>query len=356
MLYITYDSINISVGVRKKIKAQCRAFQKVFGHAYYTLYCGQMLYLLQEEQIIDKEFANTKKMCNEILLQWTEKYNISKIYIRYIVSDIWFVEFLEELKNRNIKCVLEFPSYPYDGEGWRKKAIEDNYYREQMHQFVEQCTTYSNLKSVLGIPCITLVNGVDIREQPEKKIRKKDESIVLLAVASMAQWHGYERIIKGMHNYYSNNGKKNIVFHMVGKGAELQYYNQLVDTYQLYEHVFFHGQLEGEELDEMYDNSDIAIGSLGFYKSGYHSGAPIKLREYCARGIPFVYGYDDISFQEKDYFACKVSNDSVPIDINTMIEFYESVYNRDFGKDMRQYTLSYLTWDRILQPVINYLK
>ncbi len=200
MLYVTYNNINTNafIGIKKKILAQCRAFQRAFGIVYYTIYSGQMMYLLQNGRIVEKDFADTKKACNEVLLQWIVKLNIKRVYIRYNLSDIWFVEFLKNLKIKNVKCILEFPSYPYESEGWRKHAIEDDYYRVQLHQYVDCCTTYSNCSTVLDIPCITLVNGVDIDEQQEKKYRKKDGSIILLAVASMAKWHGYERVIHGI--------------------------------------------------------------------------------------------------------------------------------------------------------------
>lgn len=315
-----------------------------------------MVYLLLNEQIVEKEFAITNKQCNEILLKWLEKYHIKRTYIRYPLSDIWFIEFVAALKGMGIKSVLEFPTIPYDGEGWIRRPEEDRYYREQLYKYMDYCTTYANYNTVFNIPCIPLVNGVDIEEQTEKRYRKKDDRIILLAVASHEKWHGYERVIQGMHEYYSNGGKREILFNIVGKGNQLKYYERLAQEYQLCKNIIFHGKLIGTALDEIYDDSDIAIGSLGFYKIGLHSNSPIKLREYCARGIPFVYGYDDISFTENQYFAYQVTNDATPVDMNKIIGFYDDMYDgRDFIKDMRQYALLNFTWDKILQPVINYL-
>lgn len=356
MLYVNYANLNSDgyVGIKKKILAQCRVFEKAFGTVYYTIFCGLMMYLVKGDKIVDKESAITPKMCNEIIINWIEQYGIKRIYIRYDGSDIWFLDYLEQLKNKSIKGVLEFPTIPYDGEG--PGSIEDKYYREQLHNYIDCCTTYSNYKTVFNIPCIPLVNGVDIREQKEKRYRKKDGTIALVAIASLAKWHGYERVIQGLHDYYVNGGDRNIIFNIVGEGPELPYYKKLTEQCQLTDHVIFSGKLFGEKLDDIYDHSDIAIGSLGFYKTGLKSGAPIKLREYCARGIPFVYGYNDISFDENNYFAYQVSNDKTYIDMQGIIAFYESMYDgRNFIKDMRQYTLLNLTWDTIMQPVIDYL-
>lgn len=357
MLYVNYADLNSEgyTGIKKKILAQCRVFEKKFGTVYYTMSCGPMMYLAQNNKIIAKELAITTKMSNELIINWIDQYNIKRTYIRYGQSDIWFINFLKQLKNKKVISVLEFPTMPYDGQG--SGSVEDKYYREQLHSYIDCCTTYANYKTVFDIPCITLVNGVDIKEQKEKQYRKKDGTIVLVAVASNAKWHGYERVIQGLHDYYTNGGDRNIIFNMVGNGPQLPYYKKLTEQYQLSKHVIFCGQLNGEALNAIYDNSDLAIGSLGFYKIKLQSNAPIKLREYCARGIPFVYGYDDISFSESNYFACRVSNDSTPIDMNKIIEFYETMYDgRDFIKEMRSYTLLKLTWDKILQPVIKYLE
>lgn len=353
MLYIVYA--NPSIGVRKKIIAQCRAFQRVFERAYYTLYCGQMLYLLQEEQVIDKEFANTKKLCNEILLQWTEKYNINKIYIRYIISDLWFVEFLEELKNRKIRCVLEFPTYPYDGEGWRKKIIEDNYYRKQMHQYIDCCTTYSNFEKIFDIPCISLINGVDVADHKVKRtIHKNTSDIVLIAVATMRREHGYERIIKGMHEYYHSGGKREIYFNLVGDGAQIPYYKELVNEYNLEKYVLFHGFLIGQKLDDIYEHSDIGIGALGLYKSGIFEGTGIKAVEYCVRGLPIVMP-DDYGFKNK-YFVLKVPNNDTSINMPDIISFYDNLQDKNYILDMHHYAAEYYSWDKVLEPVIKYFK
>lgn len=357
MLYICYQNIYEStfIGVRKKIVAQCRVFEKEFGRIFYTVYAGQMLYLLSGDNVIDKKIAISKKQCNDILTRWISQYEIKRTYIRYNKSDLWFVDFLKRQKELDVKCVLEFQTYPYDGGG-NAISVEDRYYRKQLHEYLDCCTTYANYSTIFDIPCILLKNGVDINEQKVKQYRNKDGKIVLLAVASLSKWHGYERVIQGLYDYYSNGGQRNIIFNIVGIGNQLGYYKCLIDEYQISDHVILCGQLIGEQLDAMYDISDIAIGSLGFYKIGLECGAPIKLREYCARGIPFIYGYDDISFSKNNYFTYQVSNDAMPVDIDKIINFYDMLYDgKDFIKDMRQYTAEKLTWDIIMQPVIDWL-
>lgn len=358
MLYVNYMNVNVPgyAGIKKKILAQCNAFMKKFGLVYYTMYAGQTMYLFHGDEIIEKEFALTRKMCNQAIVKWLAKYDVKRVYIRYALSDMSFLEFLEEIKLMHVRSVLEFPTIPYDGEGAAQRPIEDKYYREQLHKYVDCCTTYASYETVFGIPCIPLKNGVTLEDQKLKEYRKRDGSVVLLAVAGLSKWHGYERVIQGMKSYFLNDGGRNIIFNVAGFGGQLNYYKKMVEDYQLSEHVIFHGQLTGAALDEIYDNSDIAVGSLGFYKINLQSNSPIKLGEYCARGIPFIYGYDDISFSKPPYFSYQVSNDATPLDMEKVLGFYDAMYDgRDFIKDMRQYAMSNLTWDAILQPVIDYL-
>ncbi len=357
MLYICYENLNGRgfIGIKKKVLAQCQAFKKEFDTVYYTMFAGQILYLMDNDLVIDKEFAVTKQMCNEIILKWLIKYDLKKTYIRYSLSDLWFVDFLKELKKNKIKSVLEFPTIPYDNEGWIIRPVEDKYYREELYKYIDCCTTYAKYEMVFNIPCIPLLNGVDIEDQKEKKYKKKDGTIVLLSVSSLVKWNGYERIIQGLNNYYISGGEKNIVYNIVGNGDQMQYYKRITREYQLEEHVFFHGRLEGQELDDIYNKSDLAIGSLGFYKIDLWTNSSIKLGEYCARGIPFIYGYEDPLFSEDNYFRYQVPNDEVPVDMEQIIGFYNAMYDgRDFINDMRQYALLHLTWDKILQPVMDY--
>lgn len=358
MIYITHESyVASSPGVWKKVQAQYRVFRQVFGKAYYTVYCGHMAYLFDGEQLIDKKPAIIKKEYYEIIINWMNEYQISKSYIRYELADRWFLDFLQKQKKLGVKSVLEFPSVPYDDVCTTWRLNEDIYCREHLHKYVNYCTTYSEIDEVFGIPCTVLVNGVDIKEHKEKKYRKKDGTIALLAVACFAKWHGYERVIEGMHNYYANGGQENIIFNLVGDGDQIVYYKKLVDRYNLDGRVCFYGQLSGDKLDALYDNSDIAVGVLGMYKIGVESAAPIKTGEYCARGIPFIYGYKDIAIDKNCYFTCRVSGDATPIDLKRVIEFYNRMYDgRDFIHDMRQYTLSHLTWDNVLKPVNDYFK
>ena len=56
-------------------------------------------------------------------------------------------------------------------------------------------------------------------------------------------------------------------------------------------------------------------------------------------------------------FILNVPNNSEPIDINRVIDFYEKVTSKEhYKQSMRDYAIKYLTWDKIMEPVVAYFK
>lgn len=359
MLYITYNDLNRAdlMGIKKKVITQILAFKKKFKRTYYTFYAGQMMYLMDEEKLIEKQIAVTKKECNWVLCKWIEKYDIERIYIRYNLSNAYFLKFLKYLKEKQIKTVLEIPTYPYDGElGNNFNKMEDVFYRKQLREYVDLIATYTNDHEIWDIRCVNLRNGIDIKNIPVSTRKREENTIYLIAVSSMAPWHGYERILEGLYHYYQEKNRTYKIFlRFIGEGGEEHYYKSLTEKYNLQPYVIFCGKMLGKDLDEQFELSDIAVGSLGMYKTGIYEGNPIKGAEYCARGIPFIYGYDDTRFSPEQEFTMRVLNDRQAINIKEVIAFYEKIVSKQgYQKIMRDYAAKCLTWENIMEPVINY--
>ncbi len=81
----------------------------------------------------------------------------------------------------------------------------------------------------------------------------------------------------------------------------------------------------------------------------------LKLREYCAEGLPFVYAYDDSEF-DNYRFAKKFSNDDDPIDINEIVSFYNEIKTENYYEIMRDFARKNLTWDVQMKPVIDVIE
>jgi hypothetical protein len=128
---------------------------------------------------------------------------------------------------------------------------------------------------------------------------------------------------------------------------------KLTKTLELSKFVIFHGPKHGEELDSLLDKAHAAIGSLGSHRKGLCAAAPIKTREYCARGIPFVISYDDVDFPDDFPYMLKVPADESPVDIEQILQFYDRIKEKEFVKEMREYAEKNLSWEVKLKPVID---
>ncbi len=352
---------HIGIGISGKVTAQVEAMKAELGAIYYTVLTYPKAYLMDGKKIVEERVAVSRNDYVKVLIEWMKKYHVTATYIRYVRSTKSFLDFLKYQKENGIKTVLEIPSYPYDQEtpdGIMKKT--DQCYRKELYKYVSRLSTYSSDEQIWGISCIKLKNGINIQQVPIHGKKKEKEKIVLISISTLRTWHGYERILEGMYQYYKADGVYDFRLKIIGSGPEEVYYRELVDRYGLYDHVEFLGLIktdEKERLNKEFDASDIALGSLGMYKAGYEEGSPIKCAEYCARGIPFIYGYYDLRFPQDWDFMLRVSNDSKPIDMNQVIDFYENVTSKkNYKKIIRKYAEDYLTWDNIMQPVVEYLQ
>lgn len=350
-------------GISKKILAQCEAFERL----------GNIVFLCSEKTIgknIYRVVNNTqkiKKYKNNIflkqLLYWSfddvirfileEK--IDLIYIRYVyLSNPLFIKFLKKLKEKNKKIIVEIPTYPYDGELKDRGILRNIKYRiekisrNKMAEYIDKIVTYSKDKVIFGVDTISISNGIDIEKINLINKKKKDE-IGFIIVAGLAFWHGVDRFLYSLLQYRKNGGKEKIYFHIVGEGSEIQKLKKIVEDHrELQNIVIFYGFKSGEELDEIYNNSDIAVGSLGIHRLKLESVQPLKNREYCAKGLPFIIGFNDPSFKNKEYIY-EVSYDDKLIDIKDIIEWYKNlkISPKNIRKDAENFT-----WDIQIKEVL----
>lgn len=361
VFYIVNENMNLpqNIGVKKKIYAQVRVFKKHFPRCLITYYAYGMAYLLEDGCVVEKEIALSRAECFQYYRNWIKKYHCRWVYMRCLIPATYdYLLFLRGMKKTGVSIVLEYPTYPYDNEVKNEDILrEDREYRGEIRNFVSMATTYAKGETVYGIRTIPLQNGVDLQENPVHMMRKKGTNIRMLAVAGFALYHGFERALEGLHKYYQNPGIYDFYFYMVGEGAEKRNYIRLVKEYGLEQYVEFCGFKTGTELDWYYDNADIGIAPLGMYKSGIVSATPIKTREYCSRGLPFVYGYEDDGFTGREPYVRKVSNSPEPLDMNEIIELYEATAeNKSILDTMRSYTERNFTWDILLKDVVAYMK
>ena len=123
----------------------------------------------------------------------------------------------------------------------------------------------------------------------------------------------------------------------------------IIEKYHLQDRIVFHGTLFGKELDDVFNQCQFAIGSLGRHRSGITVIKTLKNREYATRGIPFIYSEQDSDFDQQPY-VLKAPADESPLDIQQIIDFMDRFTMKP--EEIRK-TVEHLTWKIQMQTVVN---
>jgi len=204
-------------------------------------------------------------------------------------------------------------------------------------------------------PNLTIGNGfatqsVSVRQAPDLN----GDDLHLLCVASVSRWHGLDRLLQGLAIY---NGMTRIVLHIAGDGPELPHLQKLADNLNISDQLVLHGFLTGEALDALFDRCHIAVGSLGVHRIGLKEASVLKAREYCARGIPFIYGISDPDFPLDFPYVLNLPADESSIDIEQVLAFAKEVCtDSNHPQKMRHYAEEYLDWSVKMKKLKGFLE
>ena len=327
-LYIYFDFTtrnNESVGVIKKIQTQRMLFDSVIDQGCDCINLSLKTSKNKAFRFFSYMFSN-KSFDLSFLVN--NKYDF--VYVRRInpncKSVIHLLKILK-IKNPNCKILYELPTFPYDFEhntfSLKLLLLIDRIYRKRLYKYVDRIVTLTDDTVIFNCKTLKIKNGVDCVSIPVcKKETYNSNTINLIAVAQFSFWHGYERIIEGLHNY----GKKNVKLHLVGNGSDLEKYKELVRSYNLENQVLFYGALSGAELTAVFDIADIAICSLACHKKNIYLSSELKSREYLCRGLPIITSTKIDVIPDDFKYVLRVPEDDTPIDISKIIEFSQRIY------------------------------
>ncbi len=307
---------------------------------------------------IDKRFQ--WRFSFDTLLMHIVKNGFNLVYIRYThFANPFFIRFLKKLKQLDVKVLLEIPTYPYDDEYVhsslvrRLHLLSEQFFRQRFKNYLYRIVTFSDEKFVFNVPTLRISNGIDFDAISMRCALPVSGELRLIAVASMEFWHGYDRLIEGLREYYTGEWRVKVSLRLVGvsDNKESLRYHQLVDRYNLNYCVQFYGIKRGKELDGLVDHSDLAVGCLGVHRKATDIYRSLKNVEYCARGIPFLYAETDPGFEGKP-FVIKAPADESPIDIHQLIAFFET--QRLSPAEIRSYASEH-SWEKQMKKVIDSL-
>lgn len=368
-----------SVGIFKKVYYQCKVFQD-FGYCV-DIYC---LNNLKPQLISDpKKIIKKSKKSNTLksktffsvrllskIYYWIKLFKILKIlnygviYMRLPIPNVLTILTLNAFQGTKI---IEIPTSPFANEiknlGPLKRSlllITRKIFLKPMLDSADLIVQIADkdIKNITQTKVIKIENGIAVDKiKPKKELNLPDEVINIVGVANVSFWHGFDRVIMGLADYYKRKQNVKVFFHIVGEGAELEKLIDLTKKLDLTEYVIFHGVKTGNELDKIYDMAHVGIGHLGLHRINLTSAAGLKEREYCSRGLPFLIAYEDEDFPDGLPFVLKVPPNDSPVSIEDIVKFVKILYGNYFSisRKMRMYAKNRISWHAKMKVIVDNL-
>ncbi len=366
ILFLVYHGFSEHSGISKKIHYQVKGLREN-GHDVRLCYYGfaenghRCRYI--DGKVI-KDYGKglvaglRQRLDYSCIYDYCIHEKIEFVYARcFQNANPWLISFFKKLKKAGVHAVTEIPTYPYDEEfknfEWKARwgLKVDQLFRHRFYQQMDALVTFSDAEEIFGQRTIRISNGVDFDSIPlhqPSAISRQPSELHLIGVAEVHPWHAFDRVVAGLGEYH---GDVDVRFHIVGgvhPNQMARYFTPLIEKYQLQDKVLFHGTLFGEALDEVFNQCQFAIGSLGRHRSGITVIKTLKNREYATRGIPFIYSEQDSDFDHQPYVV-KAPADETPIDIQQILDFMEHFTMSP--SEIRK-TVEHLTWKIQMQQVV----
>ncbi len=187
------------------------------------------------------------------------------------------------------------------------------------------------------IPITWIGNGIDAHGQQATGCRRYAGGQLDVAVlcGNPAPWHGLDRLMAGMCSY---NGPERLVVHLIG-----QIDTPLSVNMPSQVHTVIHGRLAGGELDRTLAQMHLGISSLALHRAGLAQACPLKSREFAARGLPFVYAYDDPDIPVELPWCLRLPGGEEAISIPQLFAFARGL-PIDAPSRLRAYAIAHLDW------------
>jgi hypothetical protein len=356
--YANFRTYDLTLGITRKVYAEINAFRKQGYEVYYSGYLsdGVAIFNNNDEIVLKKKYlfkceainhilrrSMLMGLCVKYLSKNDEIFNFS--YARYHFFDYKYIKLLKTLKQHSKKVIIEAHSSPK----FSKKisimsyiAWKDSKWNKKAKQYVDLVASMSDEEKLWGIDTVKISNGIDVNSIKIHNYSGDMNDLNLIAVSFEGQVHGYDRVIKGIYNYYKNGGTRKIIFHIVG--TTLASTDALISKLKLEKYCIKYGPKSGKDLDDIYDKANLAVGCLANHRIGSYFGSALKTKEYIAKGIPFIYGWKEKVLDDFQY-GLQFELCEEPIDFFRVIEFYDNLPKLNLAENIRS-CLNYTdTWD-----------
>lgn len=371
-------------GILKKVAGQTKGVSELGWDAFYTCMEGDSVTLCKGDDTLQREtfpgglrWRDRQKTVADKICGFVENGKYDAVYIKGFLASPYACKIAACAKKSNQKCrvIFEIATYPYWGTWLQllKTDFKDHQLRSflghlfeisqhitsmpQMKRNVDMLAVFGKpVKRLWKIPCVMLDNGITFTDFHSKTYRYAKDGIHILGVVGTTLSHGYSRVLNGIAKYKDQGGfaKMPVYFDIVGGNDTIKELKSEVLKLQIAQNVSFLGYKNSKELQQLYDYCDIAVSVLGGFSYHLNYMSPIKSREYCAAGMPFLYAYED-TLPPDAPFAMKIPNNSSPVNIGDVVKFAENCRrNPEISVKERQYAESHYDWKIIMKRVLDF--
>lgn len=352
-------------GVSIKVHSQIKGLEELGYDVYCASYGedGVYLYHKQGKELLEKKSKVPQRILfMSALLKHLKEQQYDVCYIRFPFIDWHLKQVIKKLKSDNTTLYIEVATYPIYQSTFKKDGLvatllykQHTFFSRDLKKYVDKVLYIGNTTdNIWGCDAELIPNGCNVEQFALKKqVNNGKDELVLIVVAAMYARHGFERLFDGMADYYRDGKPETVVkLYMVGEGPERENYQQFTKENGLEEYITFTGAKSGAELEELFDESDVAVAALGMYKEDIYQASTLKVKEYLSRGIPFVYACDEIGLSEALPYVLKVENQPGNLDVKKVVDFYQEVKGKDFRNEMREYAVDHYSWAQIYRKAI----
>ncbi|NMD39083.1 MAG: glycosyltransferase [Christensenellaceae bacterium] len=370
VLFVCKYPIDEKYNLKQKFNGQINSLINMGYDVYYFAYDKNNFYIVNGANKTKlKSISNANSSLYLHVFAFVDLYRFAKktlsidfdyMYIRNEPLELFgYIMYKETSKYPKLKVITEIPTYPAGLVSPPNKAV--GVYLKFSSMVLKKASKYINLFTLIGKqsdgyhfsrPAINIENGVYIDDFSLRSPKLQKNEVNIIAIASMSKWQGYDRLIKGLANYKGNIPVK---LHMVGNEGDgsLKEWKDLAESLNLV-NVKFYGPLYGNELDDIINKCDVGVASLGMYRLNFNVASVLKIREYMARGIPFVYAIVDKALDDNLPFIFKVSNDNSDVDIEKVAEFALKFKNDiNTPNNMRLYAKQNMSWEAQFKKIFD---
>ena len=234
VLFLSFSGYYECNGISKKKLAQIKGLKECgcnVVNCYYDVDpdTGHRMWMVDGSVLIDLGTGTQAKIRKRIyyahILAYIKKNRISFVYMRSEHNaNPFLIRFARQLRNYGVEIVMEIPTYPYDREYPLSRRLSrlftDKIFRKGLAKQLNAIVTFSNVSEIFGQHTIRISNGIDFDLiKPKQHHNRNTRELHLIGVAEIHYWHGFDRVIAGLADYYKSDRQNSckVYFHVVGE-------------------------------------------------------------------------------------------------------------------------------------------